>query len=52
MGWASSLRRGIIARIRRDGQDHSAGLADLTFGDLDESSAEWLAMFRWWASLG
>ena len=51
-GQASSLRRGIVARIRRDGHDYTAALADLTFGDLDESSAEWLAMHRWWASLG
>lgn len=46
---ASSLRRGIVARIRRDGKEYRASLSDLTFGDLDENSAEWLALFRWWA---
>jgi len=46
---ASSPRRGIVARIRRDGKEHRASLSDLTFGDLDETSAEWLAMFHWWA---
>jgi hypothetical protein len=49
---ASSPRRGIVARIRRDGKEYRAALADLTFGDVDETSAEWLAMFRWWADRG
>jgi len=49
-GPASTLRRGLVASIRRDGKEYQASLADLTFGDaMDESSAEWLAMFRWWA---
>lgn len=47
---ASSTRRGIVARIRRGGKEYQAALADLTFGDVDETSAEWLAMFRWWAA--
>jgi hypothetical protein len=47
---ASSTRRGIVARIRRGGKEHKAALADLTFGDVDETSGEWLAMFRWWAA--
>ena len=46
---ASSTRRGIVARIRRGGKEYTAALADLTFGKMDESSAEWLAMYRWWA---
>ena len=46
---SSSARRGIVARIRRGGKEYQAALADLTFGDVDESSGEWLAMFRWWA---
>lgn len=46
---ASSTRRGIVARIRRDGKEYTASLTDLTFGAMDESSAEWLAMYRWWA---
>jgi hypothetical protein len=47
---ASGLRRGIVARIRRGGKEHEAALADLTFSDVDETSGEWLAMFRWWAA--
>ena len=46
---ASNPRRGIVARIRRDGKEYRASLSDLTFGETDESSAEWLAMYRWWA---
>ena len=49
---ASNLRRGIMARIRRDGQEVRVGLAGLTFEDLDETSAAWLAMYRWWAAMG
>jgi hypothetical protein len=47
---ASGLRRGIVARIRRGGKEYKAALSDLTFSDVDETSAEWLAMFRWWAA--
>ena len=46
---ASSLRRGIQARIQRQGKEYRASLSDLTFGDMDESSTEWLAMYHWWA---
>lgn len=46
---ASSTRRGIVARIRRGGKEYTANLSDLTLGKMDESSAEWLAMYRWWA---
>lgn len=46
---ASSTRRGIVARIRRGGKEYTASLSDLTFGPMDESSGEWLAMYRWWA---
>lgn len=46
---ASSIRRGIVACIRRGGKEYTASLTDLTFGEMDESSAEWLAMYRWWA---
>lgn len=44
----SNLRRGIVANVRREGREYTIGLADLTFSDLDETSAEWLAMFHWW----
>lgn len=47
---SSSTRRGIVARIRRGGKEYTAALADLTFDDVDETSGEWLAMFRWWAA--
>lgn len=46
---ANSTRRRIVARIRRGGKEYSASLADLTFGEMDETNAEWLAMYRWWA---
>ncbi len=45
---ASSLRRGIVARVRRDGKEYQAALAGLTFGGMGEGSAEGLAMYRWW----
>jgi hypothetical protein len=47
---ASSLRRGIVANVRRDGRAYTAALADLEFHEVDETSAEWLAMFHWWAA--
>lgn len=46
---ASSTRRGIVARIRRGGKEYKVALSDLTFGKMDATSAEWLAMYRWWA---
>jgi hypothetical protein len=46
----SSLRRGMVANVRREGREYTIGLADLTFIDLDKTSAEWLAMFHWWAA--
>jgi hypothetical protein len=46
----SSLRRGIVANVRQGDREYTIGLADLTFSDLDETSAEWLAMFHWWAT--
>jgi hypothetical protein len=45
----SSLRRGIVANVRQGDRAYTIGLADLTFIDLDKTSAEWLAMFHWWA---
>lgn len=45
---ASSTRRGTVARIRRQGKEYRASLSDLTFGNMDETSAEWLAMYHWW----
>lgn len=47
----SSLRRGIVARVRKGGREYSAGLADLNFIAPDPASAEWLAMYRYWAGM-
>jgi hypothetical protein len=44
----SSLRRGIIANVRKGERAFTASLADLTFVDPDPVSAEWLAMYRYW----
>ena len=44
----SSLRRGIVAEVERDGQREYVGLAELTFVDLDPDSAEWLEMYNRW----
>jgi len=49
-GSASGLRRGLVAHIRRDGEEYQAGLVDLTFADVEATSAEWLALARWWAA--
>ncbi len=46
---ASNTRRGVVARIRRGGKEYTVSLSDLVFGETDETSAEWLAMYRWWA---
>jgi hypothetical protein len=47
----SSLRKGIVARVRKGGREYSAGLADLNFIDPDPASAEWLEMYRYWAGM-
>ena len=44
----SSLRRGIIANVRKGERLFTASLADLTFIDPDPVSDEWLAMYRYW----
>lgn len=44
----SSLRRGIIATVKKEKRTFTAGLADLVFRDPDPVSAEWLAMYRYW----
>lgn len=48
----SSLRRGIVARVRRGGQEYRGGLAELEFVDPDPVSAEWLEVYQYWLSLG
>ena len=47
----SSLRKGIVARVRKGGREYSVGLADLNFIAPDPVSAEWLAMYRYWADM-
>jgi hypothetical protein len=44
----SSLRRGIVAQVKRDGRTYYVSLADLEPVDLDPASAGWLEMYRWW----
>jgi hypothetical protein len=48
----SSLGRGVVARVRRKGQDYQVGLAELEFVDPDPTSEEWLEAYRYWLSLG
>ena len=50
-GRRSSLRKGIIARVRKGGREYNIGLADLHFSAPDPASAEWLAMYRYWAGM-
>jgi hypothetical protein len=45
----SSLRKGIVARVRKGGREYAVGLADLNFIAPDPTSAEWLAIYRYWA---
>ncbi len=47
----SSLRKGIVARVRKGGREYSVGLADLNFVDPDPASAEWLEVYRYWAGM-
>ena len=44
----SDLRRGVVALVRKAGQEYSISLADLEFIDPDPVSAEWLVMYRQW----
>lgn len=44
----SSIPRGILAIVRRNEQEHRVGLSELEFIDPDPTSAEWLAMYRYW----
>ena len=45
----SSQRRGVVARIERNGQLHPVGPAELVFVDPDPDSAEWIEMHRRWS---
>jgi hypothetical protein len=45
----SSLRRGIVARVRKGDKEYTVGLSELVMIDPDPTSAEWLAVYRYWA---
>jgi hypothetical protein len=47
----SSLRKGIAAKVCKGGREYSISLADLDFIAPDPTSAEWLAMYRYWADM-
>ncbi len=40
--------QGILARVRKHGQNCQAPLQELEFIDPDPISAEWLAVYRYW----
>jgi hypothetical protein len=44
----SSLRRGVMARLRKAGQEYAAALETLEFVDPDPASAEWLEVYQYW----
>jgi len=48
----SDLRRGIVARVCKGGQEYRLSLADLEFVDPDPISAEWLAVYQHWLGSG
>lgn len=50
-GANSSLRRGIVALVRKGDQEYPVSLADLEFVDPDPTSAEWLEVYRYWLEL-
>jgi len=50
-GASSSLRRGIVALVRKGDREYPLALADLEFVDPDPASAEWLEVYRYWLGL-
>ncbi len=48
-GRRSSLRRGILAQVRKGDKEYTVGLSELVFVDPDPGSAEWLEVYRYWA---
>ncbi len=50
-GARSNLGRGIVALVRKGGQEHSVALAELEMVDPDLVSAEWLEVYRFWSEL-
>jgi len=45
----SSVRRGIVARVRKGDKEYTVGLSELVIVGPDSASAEWLEMYRYWA---
>lgn len=45
---ASSERRGIVAKVRREGRQYTVALADLEAMEKNSETAEWLAAYRYW----
>lgn len=45
---ASSERRGVVARVRKGGRQHTVALADVEAVEKDSDTAEWLAAYRYW----
>jgi hypothetical protein len=45
----SDLRRGIVARVRKAGQEYNVALSELEFVNPDATSAEWLEVYRYWS---
>jgi hypothetical protein len=45
----SSVRRGIVARVRKGDKEYTVGLSELVIVGPDLTSAEWLEMYRYWA---
>jgi hypothetical protein len=43
---ASSLRKGILAVVRKRGREYRVALSELEFVDPDPASAEWLEVYR------
>ena len=48
----SSIRRGVVALVKRGEKTVATSLADLVFVDPDPHSAEWLAVYRYWLGEG
>ena len=45
----SSLRRGILAIVRKTGKEYRVALSELEFIKPDPASDEWLEMYRYWS---
>ncbi|MDY7078873.1 MAG: calcium-binding protein [Chloroflexota bacterium] len=47
-GHASAPEVGVMARVQKGDQEEIVALADVEVVDADPSSAEWLAVYRYW----